>query len=72
MLINNDYIYLVDELGRPKLFYCAGGCRKNFIHDDVKWALSLTDENKFHVVEPFPPEDNGRSTPEHFCLFWHD
>jgi hypothetical protein len=57
MLINNDYIYLVDELGRQKLFYCAGGCRKNFIHDNVKWALSLTDENKFHVVEPFPPED---------------
>ncbi|EFX63516.1 hypothetical protein DAPPUDRAFT_335364 [Daphnia pulex] len=49
--------HVTDELGRPKLFYCAGGCRKNFIHDNVKWALSLTDENKFHVVEPFPPED---------------
>jgi hypothetical protein len=43
--------------GTPLYFYCPSGCQRNLIHINIIRALKMIDEEKFHCVNPVPPEE---------------
>jgi hypothetical protein len=54
--------------GMPLYFYCPSGCQRNLIHINIISALEMTDEEKFHCVNPVPPEEQWTERTYMFVL----